>query len=195
MIKIDEILLASGSPRRRELFEEAGLAFRQVPSSYEEKMPMELTAAELVQYYAFQKARHAEAPEGDVLVVGADTVVWKDRIMGKPVDEEEALSMMRSLSGTTHLVLTGVCLHLPATGITRCFKEVSEVSFAPLSEAFLTAYVKTKEPYDKAGAYAIQGTLGQYLTGLTGDRTNVIGFPMERFKEECGKLDLLLPVK
>ena len=145
---------------------------------------MPLTAEELVQYYAFQKARHTEVPEGDVLIVGADTVVWKDRIMGKPKDEAEALAMMRSLSGATHLVLTGVCLFLPDRGIAHCFREISEVTFTPLSEDFLSAYVKTEEPYDKAGAYAIQEWIGHAgITRIDGSYFNVMGLPIHRVYE------------
>lgn len=192
------LVLASASPRRLALFHTAGLDPRVIPSSYEETVPFPMQPAERAMFFALGKALDVRAqmntgaaclhgtPEvTDDMIIGADTiVVFEDRIMEKPRDKEDGMNMLMDLSGATHQVITGVCLADTRGLLTKCFYEVSDVTFCTYSRPEMDAYLDTDEAYDKAGGYGIQGTFSRYVTDVSGDVDNVIGFPMSRFFEE-----------
>jgi septum formation protein len=173
------LILASASPRRKELLEQAGLSFTVVPSDVDED---EITITEpdhYVRYLAEAKARDIADRYPENWVLGADTIVLLDRlILGKPGTRDEAFSMLKKLSGRSHFVFTGFCLacHSKNRIVSGAVKTL--VRFKELSDAEITWYVNTPEPYDKAGAYAIQG-LGTFLVkDIEGSYTNVVGLPV-----------------
>lgn len=183
------LILASASPRRRELLTNAGFAF-EVLSVFvnEDPLPGE-SAAALVRRLAASKARAAfsiassdprfsNSPAHDPLIVlGADTIVTvDDQILGKPADPADARRMLRLLSGRTHRVITAVCLL--ADGMEEVASESTEVNFVSVSDDEIAAYVATGEPMDKAGAYAIQGFASRWIPRLRGDYFNVVGLPV-----------------
>ncbi len=173
-----QLILASNSPRRRELLAQFHLPFEVVPSRFEE-IAEGLPARETALAFAEGKAREVFLRYPSAYVLGADTVVSLDgEILGKPADGEDAKRMLRLLSGRTHSVFTGVCL----VGRGVCLKDVAEtkVSFFPLSEAFIEQYVASGSPLDKAGAYGIQD--GGLAADFQGSYTNVIGLPTETVK-------------
>lgn len=185
-----EIILASQSPRRRELLTQAGIPFRVVTSSVEERIT-KTEAGEVVKELSFQKAENvaAKQPEG-VWVLGADTVVvLEGQILGKPKNTENAREMLRRLSGNTHSVFTGVTLYKKEGGGVQSvtFAEETRVTFYPMTEEEIIAYVASGDPMDKAGAYGIQGAAAVYIQGIEGDYNNVVGLPVaavyQRMKE------------
>lgn len=189
-----KVILASGSPRRKELFERMGIAFSIIKSEEEEIITKTLPE-EVVVELARQKARAVadRIPESDLfhggtLIVGADTVVVSEgRILGKPKDEADALSILMSLSGKEHFVYTGVCaLFLDERGkITEdksfSFADETTVTMYPFMEEEALAYIKTGEPMDKAGAYGIQGIGTCLVKEIRGSYENVMGFPIASF--------------
>jgi len=172
------IILASGSPRRRELLEMLGLENMDIiPAKGEEAPHPELSPAELVKELSRCKAAEIAAEHGDALVIGADTVVALDgRILGKPRDEAEAAEMLRSLSGREHQVFTGVTLIRGEETLSHA--EETAVRFRALDEAEIEAYIRTGEPMDKAGAYGAQGFASLFVEHLDGDFFNVMGLPL-----------------
>lgn len=178
MIKMS-IVLASGSPRRRELMEMLDVKdLVIIPAKGEEKPPEGEGPGELVMALASAKAREVAAARaaGDT-VIGADTIVWVDgRVLGKPHSEQEAGQMLRLLSGNVHEVYTGVCLI--KDGEESCRFDVTRVRFRPLSEREIAAYIKTGEPMDKAGAYGAQGKAALFVQSIEGDFFNVMGLPL-----------------
>jgi len=180
-----KLILASGSPRRAELLKDAGQDFEiMVPQIDEAPLPGEAPAA-FVCRTAREKAEAVTAP--DAVILAADTaVVEGERILGKPVDAEDASAMLRSLSGRTHEVMTGVCLRSPAQ--TVCFHIETRVTFRTLSEQEIADYVAGGEPMDKAGAYAIQGGAAKMIRRVEGSYSNVVGLPLCEVIEELEKL-------
>lgn len=182
-----DIILASGSPRRLEIMRSHGLDPLVRPSAIEESYPNFLSPAEVSMFLALSKALDVKGKcdAADALIVGADTiVVLDDAVLGKPADSSSALSMLMSMSGRKHFVITGVSLADSRSGLTSCFYESTEVFFRKLPAEEIAAYVSTDEPYDKAGGYAIQGTFAKYTEKIIGDLENVIGFPWSRFVKE-----------
>lgn len=178
MIKMS-IVLASGSPRRRELMEMLDVKdLVIIPAKGEEKPPEGEGPGELVMALASAKAREvAAARAARDTVIGADTIVWVDgRVLGKPHSEQEAGQMLRLLSGNVHEVYTGVCLI--KDGEESCQFDVTRVRFRPLSEREIAAYIKTGEPMDKAGAYGAQGKAALFVQSIEGDFFNVMGLPL-----------------
>lgn len=175
-----DIILASGSPRRKELLEMLGVKMKVIPAKGEERAPEGLAPGELVMALASAKGREVAAGcEGDCLVIAADTIVWLDgRVFGKPHTAEEAVRMLKTMSGRTHEVYTGVCVISPA-GETVEY-EVSKVTFRELAEEEIRAYVATGEPMDKAGAYGAQGRGALLVQRIDGDFFNVMGLPVCR---------------
>lgn len=170
------LILASNSPRRRELLRESGIPFEVVPSRFEE-CGAGLSARETVLRFAEGKAREVYSRNGEAFVLGADTVVSLDgKILGKPKDREEAAAMLRALSGRRHEVLTGVCLI--GRGFFRLDAARTVVEFYPLGEELIGRYVESGLPLDKAGAYGIQDGY-PLVRGYEGSYTNVVGLPME----------------
>ncbi len=177
------LILASGSPRRRQLLEQIGLTFAVRSSDVDESVSPGLTPAQVVESLSARKgeAVAAEAAPGD-LVLSADTVVALDgAILGKPRDRAEAEAMLTALSGRTHQVYTGVTLLQDGRRLTE--HEVTAVTFRPLSPEEIAAYVSTGEPMDKAGAYGIQGLGALLVERLEGDYFNVMGLPLCRLGE------------
>ena len=176
----EKVVLASGSPRRRELLGEMGIAFEIDVPDVDETVAG--APDEMVRLLAERKARAVAEKRRGGLIVAADTLVALDgRALGKPADDEEAKEMLRSLSGRTHDVFTGVCVMDAASGKCMVAADRTGVCFRAVSESEIEAYVATGEPRDKAGAYAIQGGAGAFVAGYEGSRTNVIGLPVELF--------------
>ncbi len=179
------MILASQSPRRRQILEEAGFEFRTLPSSFDEAGVSEGDPHRLVAHLAAGKAAQVcpQAAPGEI-VIGADTVVvLGGAVLGKPTDPDNARAMLRSLSGTTHEVLTGVSLWRDGAEVST-FVEATPVTFWPLSDDEIDAYVATGEPLDKAGAYGIQGRGRLLVKGIEGDYYNVVGLPVARLARE-----------
>ena len=191
------MILASQSPRRRELLSEAGFELDIRPADIDESRKPGESPVELVARLAVEKAEAAraalDAAPADGLLVAADTIVWMgDEALGKPADAEDAARMLRALSGRTHHVSTGVCaLSLApdaACAASTCFVETTDVAFWPLTEAEIAAYVATGEPLDKAGAYGIQGAGRLLVEKIDGDYSNVVGLPIARLVRELTRL-------
>lgn len=181
-----KIILASASPRRREILAQAGFEFEVITSDVNEIIDPDLTPEKLVMSLAKQKAQAVAASYLSCDVIGSDTVVVLDgKVLGKPKDEEDAVRMLASLSGKTHEVYTGVCIIGGARA--ESFFECTRVKFCTLDEKQISAYVATKEPMDKAGAYGIQGKGCVLVEGIEGDYFNVVGFPVSRFCREYKK--------
>lgn len=188
-----KIILASASPRRKELLEKAGVSFRVIPSRDEEKITAVLPR-DIVKELSCQKAQSVagEAEEGTI-IIGADTIVaYEDCILGKPSDEEDAVQTLLKLQGNTHQVYTGVTVLLGEQGEWKkhTFTERTDVTFYPVSEKEIQNYVKSKEPMDKAGSYGIQGSFGIYVKGICGDYSNVVGLPVARLLYEMKQLGI-----
>jgi septum formation protein len=177
------IILASGSPRRKELLSQIGIAFEVIPSNYEERM-VELPVPMLVEHFAYMKGSDvAQSVQGEALVIGADTVVYLDEIMGKPSSREDAFAMLRKLSGKQHLVISGLSIINTSTGETLTQHESTRVKMKELDSDEITAYINSGEPVDKAGAYAIQGMGSLFVEGIEGDYYNVVGLPLFRLRK------------
>ena len=174
------IILASKSPRRRELLERMGLAHTVISVDSDEWFPDGLTAEGIVRHISLEKAYAAAnevAPED--LVITADTMVFlDDKKLGKPQSEEDAFEMLSALSGRAHTVCTGVTVMQGNRTLTEA--ESTRVIFAPLSEEDIRAYIRTGEPMDKAGAYGIQGMGALLVEKIDGDFFNVMGLPVRR---------------
>lgn len=187
------MILASQSPRRRQLLEELGYELELLPADIDEARREGEAPVELVSRLARQKAEasrreaeHAGIEDADGLLVAADTIVWDDEghVLGKPADADDARRMLEELSGRTHHVSTGCCvIALGADGSaekTESFVETTDVEFWPLTEAQIDAYVASGEPMDKAGAYGIQGKGRVLVRGIRGDYFTVVGLPVSR---------------
>lgn len=185
--EMKKIILASASPRRKELLEKAGISFEILPSREEEKVSASLPE-EIVKELSFHKAWSvAGEAEEETLIIGADTIVaYEGRILGKPKDEEDAVKTLLMLQGNTHQVYTGVTVlrREREKWIPFTFAERTDVTFYPVSEEEIRSYVKSKEPMDKAGSYGIQGAFGSYVKGISGDYFNVVGLPVARLLYE-----------
>ena len=183
-------ILASASPRRREICDLLGLSYTVIPASAEIPLNPFLPLEQAVMEVARAKAEEVAAAHPGELVLGADTVVAAQdglipAVLGKPRDPEEACRMLLRLSGRNHRVLTGVwlCGEAGGTKIGRGFTDQAEVQFSPLTPEEAAAYVATGEPMDKAGAYAIQGKGLRYIQGIHGDFYTVMGLPGARLWE------------
>ena len=175
-----KIILASASPRRRELLGIFGLPFECIPAVGEEKTGGYASCEALTEGLARQKALEVAAGVGgDAVVIGADTLVELDGVkLGKPRSEEEAFAMLRALSGKTHRVCTGLCCVRGERVLSGV--EITEVVFRPLTDGEIRAYIATGEPMDKAGAYGIQGRASLFAEGIRGDYFTVMGLPLCR---------------
>ena len=186
------IILASGSPRRLEIMHKHGLEPLVRPASVRETIPEYKSIEEVPMYLALIKGLNVleETDLTEGIILSADTIVYlgdlkgPGTIMGKPSDFQEGWSMLTSLRSGSHYVITGICLIDIASGIKRVSREITQVWFKDFSDEELTAYLNTDEAYDKAGAYAIQGTFGKYVSRYEGSYENVIGFPWERIEKE-----------
>lgn len=186
------IILASKSPRRRELLKQIGLEFEVAVSDDEEILKGE-SSEEIVMGLARQKAYNvkrmtaAGTDDSEVIIIGADTiVVCGDEILGKPKDEEDAVRMLSMLQNNSHEVYTGVCAVICGAGSEKClsFYEKTRVYMYDMTRDEIEYYIKSGEPMDKAGAYGIQGLCARYIKGIEGDYNNVVGLPIGRLYRE-----------
>ena len=187
MLKLNyQIILASNSPRRKELLSGLGLNYevRTLPG-IDESYPDTLQGEEIPVYISSKKASaYLDTLKDDELLITADTIVWLDgRVLGKPADEKEACQMLRDLSGKTHQVITGVTL--ATTTFQKSFASVSQVTFAPLTEEEISYYVNHYHPMDKAGSYGVQEWIGFIgVERIEGSYFNVMGLPVQRLYRE-----------
>lgn len=191
-----KIILASGSPRRKELLLQIGIVPEIIVSHVEEKITSDVPA-EVVMSLAKQKAVDVakEMPEGTV-ILGSDTVVAADgKILGKPKSHEEAYEMIRRLAGRSHQVYTGVCLVKKGpegeADTVVSFYDETDVNVSPMTEKEIREYADSEEPMDKAGSYAVQGFFARYIDGLKGSYANVMGLPVHLVYQELKKLGAL----
>ena len=203
---MSQIILASQSPRRKELLEQIGLEFEICPAKGEEiitktipeEVVMELSkqkAEEVAAMVSSYSKQHKDiTTPSDILVIGADTVVAYDgKILGKPKDEADAKATLTMLSGNTHSVFTGVTLVLidkSGRAGEIVFYEKTDVKMHKMSEAEIDRYIETGEPMDKAGSYAIQGKCAIYIEKIDGDYNNVVGLPITRIYQEIKKIGI-----
>ena len=201
---MSQMILASASPRRKELLEQIGAEFVICPAKGEEVITetdpsavvMELSrqkAEEVAYGVLIYNEQHADlATPQDILVIGADTVVaYENQILGKPKDEEDARRMLTMLSGKTHSVYTGVTfVFIDKEGRTgeHCFFEKTDVCMYPLKEEEIDRYIQSGDPMDKAGSYVIQGRFAIHIKEIRGDYNNVVGLPVARLYQELQKL-------
>ena len=187
------IILASASPRRRELLDMVGIPFSVCPSQGEEQIRGS-SPKEVVEELCEQKAREVFLKtSGEVLVIGADTVVAAEgNILGKPKNRKEAIQMLKKLQGASHEVYTGVTmLSRDENGEQqKTFHVMTAVEFYPMSEEEIESYVDTGEPMDKAGAYGIQGKAGIFVKEIRGDYNNVVGLPVARLYQELKEMGI-----
>lgn len=196
-----EIILASASPRRRELLQQLGVEFLVFPAQGEEEaegsdpktIVMELAHKKAGEIY--EKIIETKTGGKDSIVIGADTIVVNEgKILGKPKDKEDACAMLTGLSGRTHEVYTGVSLWICANGkkVQNTFCERTAVTMYPLSEEEIRAYAASGEPHDKAGSYAIQGRGAAFIEKIDGDYNNVVGLPIARIYQELKQLGIMI---
>ncbi|MEE1313367.1 MAG: Maf family protein [Lachnospiraceae bacterium] len=184
-----QLILASGSPRRKEILEQVGLTFRVLPSDVEEVITKQVPS-DIVMELSRQKAKdvYEKLDETNVIVLGADTVVAFDgKILGKPKNQEEAAQMLHMLSGKKHFVYTGVTLVTNKKELT--FFEETAVEFYPMSEKEIHDYIISGEPMDKAGAYGIQGKAAAFIKRILGDYYNVVGLPIAKVIRNLQKME------
>ena len=191
-----KIILASGSPRRKELLLQIGIVPEIIVSHVEEKITSDVPA-EVVMSLAEQKAVDVakNMPEGKV-ILGSDTVVAADgKILGKPKSHEEAYEMIRSLVGRSHQVYTGVCIVKKGAADGKdtvvSFYDETDVQVSGMTEAEIREYADSEEPMDKAGAYAVQGFFARYIEGLRGSYANVMGLPVHLVYRKLKELDAI----
>lgn len=181
------IVLASASPRRKELLAQLGLDFEVLVSDVEEVIT-EIAPNRVVEELSMQKAEAVfQRTEGDVMVIGADTVVaLEGTILGKPGSAEHAIEMLRQLQAKEHCVYTGVSLYMRKgeNEFRNTFSECTVVKFYPMTDEEIKWYVETGEPMDKAGAYGIQGLGARFVERISGDYNNVVGLPIARLYQE-----------
>jgi len=171
------IILASKSPRRKELMELLKVPFEIIVSDIDETIDYDNDLIKEIEKLSFRKAEAVYQSNKDALVIGSDTIVKIDnKALGKPASLEEAKEMLRELSGRTHEVVTGVSIIKDDKAET--FSSVSEVTFYPLSEEEIDEYVLTNEPMDKAGSYAIQGDAAKFIRSIEGDYYTIVGLPV-----------------
>ena len=175
-----DIILASSSPRRRQLLADAGYDFRIVEPDADETAPPGMSPTEHAKLLAQRKAHAVASTLDSGLVIGADTVVaCSDEIIGKPDDAAHAAQILSRLSGTRHAVITAVCLIDAATGEERCDADTTFIQMRNVPRQAIDAYVATGECFGKAGAYAIQETADAFIDHIEGSFSNVVGLPME----------------
>lgn len=179
----EKYILASASPRRRELFSDIAPDFSCIPSNADEKLREGVKLLERPEYLARLKAESVAAQHAEDIVVGCDTAVFIDgEMLTKPADAAQARGMLRKLSGREHLVITGCCICF--RGHIHCFSQQTRVRFYPLSDCEIEQYIESGEPFDKAGAYGIQGRGRLFVESIEGDYFNIVGLPVARLKRE-----------
>jgi septum formation protein len=193
--RFDNIILASKSPRRLEILNAHGIEPVIFGTDTDEDLPESIEMEDAVMKLASEKADAALLLDGmrgylgtNTLLIAADTLVYKDRIMGKPADAEESFAMLASLRGTSHHVATGVTLIDLRTLSRRTFCEITRVFCKNYSDDDIWEYIETEQPFDKAGSYAIQSSFAKHIDHIEGDYENVIGLPYPRILTELAAL-------
>jgi len=182
------LILASRSPRRQQLLRELGINFDVVIKEYEEIFPEGLTGEEIARYVAYEKAASFKDEISDnEIVIAADTIVWcNNKVLGKPQDRDDAIRILKEISGNTHEVITGVSLRSDTKELT--FSESTKVTFEVLTKEEIIYYIDQFKPYDKAGAYGIQEWIGIIACShIDGSYFNVVGLPVQRLYKELQK--------
>lgn len=188
-----KIILASASPRRREILKNAGLDFRVDAGDYEEDLSLKLKPHELARFLSREKAKAVAARHKDSIVIAADTfILYKKNILGKPHTKTEAKRMLVMLNNKTHAVITGFTIIDTATGKKISKAVETKVTFKKLTDKEIDSYVETGEPLDKAGAYAIQGLGALLVKKIDGDYLNVIGLPLAALADCLKKFEIEL---
>lgn len=190
------IILASESPRRKEIMDQMGIPYTVMPANVNENA-LDSEPSDLVKVLASLKARDVagriEFEDEDLIIIAADTLVFhKGRVLGKPKDRQDAIQMLESLSDDVHEVYSGVCIILRRSNQNHSDRETEEITFSvctqvvvqPINHEQIEDYVDSKEPQDKAGAYAIQGGFGIYIKEIHGDYYNVVGLPIAQIHEK-----------
>lgn len=192
---MNKIILASSSPRRIDMMKSRGYDIDIKPAFIDETISHGTAPTDAVKLLALKKAKACEKAilsenpaETGTIIIGADTVVYKDQIMGKPKNRADAARMLRSIRGTYHYVTTGVAIIKAGTSFEKIFYDVTKVFCSDFSDEELNAYLDTDEPYDKAGAYAIQGVFKKYIQKFEGNFDTVVGFPIDLVENELKKL-------
>lgn len=186
-------ILASTSPRRKEIFEKANLDFKIVESNYIENNHEQIDPYLLAEKLAFGKANEVAKRYPNQIVIGADTiVVVAGEVIGKPRDYKDAFEILKKLSNSYQEVVTGVAIIY--NDEYHIFHEISEVIFRDLSDNEIIDYINTGEPFDKAGAYAIQGKANDFVIKYNGEMENIVGFPIKRFLKELRKFEMKINV-
>ncbi len=189
-----KLILASSSPRRKELFQVLGVKFKIVPSQIKkEEINRDLSPKDYVRKLSYLKALDVASRTLNAIVVGADTiVVFKNKILGKPQTKKKAIEMLKKLSGKIHLVITGITVIDTATKQTAQDTVTTKVKFGKLDKNLITKYVLTGEPLDKAGAYGIQGKGFLLVESIDGDYFNVVGLPLYKLNRLLKKFGVPL---
>jgi len=186
-----KIILASASPRRQEILKLTGLKFAVCVSSYEEDLDLPLRPRELARYLSRKKAETVADKYKNSLIIAADTfIVIKDKLLGKPRNEEHAVKMLGMLNGKAHSVITGFTIIDTGSKKILSRSVATNVYFKKLSREDIRAYVRTKEPIDKAGAYAVQGLGAVFIEKIKGDFFNVMGLPLCALTESLEKFGI-----
>lgn len=186
-----KIILASTSPRRKEIFEKAGIPFSMEDSGYEEDLSLPLEPRELAKHLALEKAKAVASRHKDAVVIGADTIVAiNNRILGKPKDLNKATDMLKLLSGSTNTVITGIAIVDGKSGKNITRTEETKVYFKKLTDKDIAKYISTGEPMGKAGAYAVQGLGASLIDRIEGDFHNAMGLPLAVLLEELKKFGI-----
>lgn len=190
---IHPVILASKSPRRQDILKEHSISFILRPTNTDETLPGNISPEEAVRLLSQEKASAClqslspeEFPSG--LIIAADTIVYKDEILGKPVDEADAFRMLASYRGTVHQVMTGVTLVNIENKEFRSFCETTYIHCKEYTDEDIYRYIQNARPYDKAGAYGIQEEFSKYIERYDGDYENVVGLPFQRLAQEVEKL-------
>ena len=181
------LILASGSPRRKEILDTMGLLYTVDVSDADESFVG--APREMVLTLSMRKAEAVAARHPNAIILAADTLVYGDEVLGKPRSAEEAKEMLRALSGNWHSVCTGIALLDTHTGKVLSHADETRVHFVPLSDEDIDAYIATNESIDKAGAYAIQGRGGMFIDRIEGSYSNVVGLPMALLRSMLLELD------
>lgn len=189
------IVLASKSPRRKKLFKKLGIKFKIESSDYQEKMDLKLNPRELARHLSRQKAKAVAKKYKNAIIIAADTfVVLKGKLFGKPLVETKAKKMLKELSGKTHSVITGFTIMDTKKKKVVSRSVETKVYLKVLTQNEIDNYVKSKEPLDKAGAYAIQGLGKPFIKKIEGDYFNVVGLPLKALVKSLRDFDIKIPL-
>ena len=185
------IVLASGSPRRKEILEKTELSFTVDPSNYEEDMNQDLEPKELVKVLSLGKAKDVAKRHKNAVIIGADLIIsFKGNVLGKPQTKEKAIEMLTQLSGNTHSAISGFTIIDTETGKVVSDALETKIRFKELTQEEIKKYVDTGEPLDKAGAYAIQGKGKEFIKNIKGDYYNVMGLPLDSIITKLKEFDV-----